>query len=185
MESAKTIERYDNVAIALHWLVAIGVLVMIGLGWYMTDIPKGTPARAFYFNLHKSIGVTLGIIVLIRAIWRWNHPPPPLPAGTASWVVNAARLSHTLLYALLIFMPTVGFIASNFTKYGVTYFGLFKIGPFFSENKTLYDLFQGFHEAAASVLVAVIVIHIAAAVKHLASDKDDVFHRMLPGNRRA
>jgi cytochrome b561 len=185
MENAKNIERYNNVAIALHWLVAVGVFVMIGLGWYMTDIPKGTPARAFFYNLHKSIGVTLAIIVLIRSFWRWKHPPPPLPAGTASWIVNAAKLSHTLLYALLIFQPVVGFIASNFTKYGVTYFGLFKIGPFFSENKTLYDLFQGFHEAGAAVLVAVIVIHIAAALKHLMIDKDGVFHRMMPGGRRA
>ena len=63
MENAKNVERYSNVAIALHWLVAIGVFVMIGLAWYMTEIPKGTPSRSFFFNLHKSIGLTLGIIV--------------------------------------------------------------------------------------------------------------------------
>jgi cytochrome b561 len=183
MENAKNIVRYDNVAIGLHWLVALGVLIMIGLGWYMTGIPKGTPSRAFFYNLHKSIGVTLAVIILIRAYWRWTHPAPPLPPGTASWVVNAARLSHALLYALLVFMPAVGFIASNFSKYGVTYFGLFKIGPFFPENKTLYDLFQGFHDAAAAVLVAVIAIHVAAALKHLLLDKDGVFYRMLPGGR--
>jgi cytochrome b561 len=78
-----SIRRYDRVAIALHWLVAVGVFVMIGLGWYMTEIPKGTPARAFYFNLHKSIGLTVGMIVLIRIAWRWTHKPPRLPAGTA------------------------------------------------------------------------------------------------------
>jgi cytochrome b561 len=183
MGSNENIQRYDKVAIALHWLVAIGVFVMIGLGWYMVDIPKGTPARALFYNTHKSIGVTLAIIILIRVFWRWQHPAPPLPPGTASWVVNAARLSHSLLYALLVFMPVVGFIASNFTKYGVTYFGLFKIGPFFAENKTMYDLFNGFHHAAAAVLVAVIAIHIAAALKHLVIDKDGVFHRMLPGGR--
>ena len=183
MENAKNVERYNNVAIALHWLVAVGVFVMIGLAWYMTEIPKGTPSRSFFFNLHKSIGLTLGIIVLIRAYWRWKHPAPPLPPGTPSWIVNASRLSHGLLYALLVFMPIVGFIASNFTKYGVTYFGLLKIGPFFGENKTLYDLFQGFHQAAATVLVAVVVIHIAAALKHLLIDRDGVFYRMLPGGR--
>jgi cytochrome b561 len=183
MQNAKNITRYDNVAIGLHWLVALGVLIMIGLGWYMTGIPKGTPARAVFYNTHKSIGVTLAVIILIRVYWRWKHPAPPLPAGTASWVVNAAKLSHALLYALLVFMPAVGFIASNFSKYGVTYFGLFKIGPFFAENKTLYDLFQGFHDAAAAVLVAVIAIHVAAALKHLLLDKDGVFYRMLPGGR--
>jgi cytochrome b561 len=176
-----TVRRYDRVAVALHWLVAIGVFVMIGLGWYMTDIPKGTPQRAFYFNLHKSIGVTLGLIVLVRVIWRWNHTPPPLPAGTASWVVNASKLSHGLLYALLVLMPVAGFTASNFSKYGVTYFGLFKIGPLFAENKSLYELFQGIHHAASEVLVIVICIHIAGALKHLLIDKDGVFFRMLPG----
>jgi cytochrome b561 len=175
------VQRYDRVAIALHWLVAIGVFVMIGLGWYMTDIPPKTPARAFYYNLHKSIGLTLAIIVLIRVWWRWTHQPPPLPAGTQSWVFNASKLSHGLLYTLLVLMPLAGFTASNFTKYGVTYFGLFKIGPFFAENKALWELFQGIHHAASEVLVIVIAIHIAAAFKHLLIDKDGVFYRILPG----
>lgn len=176
-----SIQRYDKVAIALHWLVAIGVVVMVGLGWYMTDIPKGTPERAFFYNLHKSIGLTVGIIVLIRVGWRWTHQPPRLPAGTARWVVNASKLSHALLYALLVLMPVAGFTASNFTKYGVTYFGLFKIGPFMAENKAMWELFQGIHHAASEVLVVVIAIHIAAAFKHLLIDKDGVFLRMLPG----
>lgn len=181
MADNSNVQRYDRVAIALHWLVAIGVFVMIGLGWYMTEIPKGAPTRTFYFNLHKSIGLTVGIIVLIRVVWRWNHAPPPLPANTPSWVLNASRLSHGLLYALLVLMPIAGFVASNFTKYGVTYFGLFKIGPYFPENRALWELFQGIHHAASEVLVIVIVIHILAAWKHLLIDKDGVFHRMLPG----
>ena len=173
-------KRYDNVAITLHWLVALGVFVLVGLGWYMVGIPKGTPGRAVFYNLHKSIGVTVGMIVLIRVIWRWNHDPPPLPSGTASWVVSAARLNHNLMYALLVLMPIVGFVASNFSKYGVKYFGLFQIGPFFAENKTLYDLFQGIHHAASEVLVIAVVLHIAAAFKHLLIDKDGVFSRILP-----
>lgn len=181
MANSISVRRYDRVAIALHWLVAVGVFVMIGLGWYMTDIPKGTPERAFFYNLHKSIGVTLALIVLIRVVWRWKHPPPPLPAGTASWVVNASRLSHSLLYTLLVLMPVAGFTASNFSKYGVTYFGLFKIGPLFAENKALYDLFQGIHHTASEVLVIVICIHIAGALKHLLINRDGVFFRMLPG----
>ena len=180
MANGISVRRYDRVAIALHWLVALGVFVMIGLGWYMTDIPKGTPNRAFFFNLHKSIGVTVGLVVLLRLVWRWNHTPPPLPPGTRTWVVSASRLSHGLLYALLLLMPVVGFTASNFSKYGVTYFGLFKIGPVFAENKALYDVFQGIHHTASEVLVVVICIHVAAALKHLLIDKDGVFFRMLP-----
>jgi len=179
MTNGAVVQRYDRVAVALHWVVAVAVFVMIGLGWYMTEIPKGTPARGVFYNLHKSIGVTLAVIVLARVVWRWRHRPPPLPAGTANWIVNAARLNHGLLYVLLVLMPVAGFTASNFTKYGVTYFGLFKIGPLFAENKALYELFQGIHHVAADVLVIAVCVHIAGALKHLL-DRDGVFFRMLP-----
>ena len=75
--------RYNNVAITLHWIIAVLVLVLIGLGLYMTDIPRNTEERSFFYNLHKSIGVTTAIIVLIRVWWRLKNPPPPLPAPTA------------------------------------------------------------------------------------------------------
>lgn len=180
METSTANTRYNNVAIALHWLIAVGVVVMIGLGWYMTDIPKGTPERAFWFNLHKSIGTTIGVLVLIRVWWRLTHRPPALPASMPAWEVTAAKISHALLYACLIVMPAVGFLASNFTKYGVKYFGI-PIGPFFAENQALRDALQEVHEFASYVLVTVVIVHVLGAVKHLVLDKDRVFERMLPG----
>ena len=89
--------RYGNVAIALHWIVAALVLVMIGLGYYMSDIPRGTPDRSFYFNVHKSIGLTVALIVLFRIWWRHKNPPPPLPASMPAWQVTASKISHALL----------------------------------------------------------------------------------------
>jgi cytochrome b561 len=178
----ETPARYHTVAIALHWLIAIGVLVMIGLGWSMTDIPKGTPERAYYFNLHKSIGSTIGLLVLIRLWWRLTHRPPALPASMPAWEVSAARITHGLLYACLVVMPLVGFLASNFTKYGVKYFGI-QVGPFFAENQGLRDALQEVHEIVSYLLVVLIVVHILAAFKHLLLDKDGVFQRMLPGTR--
>jgi cytochrome b561 len=180
MDNKAGAQRYHNFAIFLHWLLAIGVFVMIGLGWYMSDIPKGTPERAFWFNLHKSIGVTIGVLVLIRVWWRLTHKPPALPASMPGWEVTAAKISHGLLYACLIIMPLVGFLASNFSKYGVKYFGI-PIGPFFAENQALRDGLQEVHEFTSYVLVTVIVIHVLAAFKHLVLDKDSVFERMLPG----
>jgi cytochrome b561 len=173
------VQRYTTPAIVLHWVVVVLVLTLIGLGWYMSGIPRGTPERAFFFNLHKSIGLTTGIIVLIRLWWRAKNPPPPLPSSVPPWQVQASRLSHGLLYACLLIMPLAGFSASQFTKYGVTYFGLFKIPPMGSENKQIYEFLQGIHEATSFVLVALIVLHVAAALKHLLVDKDRVFHRML------
>lgn len=174
--------RYNNVAIALHWLIAAGVLVMIGLGWTMTDIPKGTPERAYFFNLHKSIGVTIGVLALIRLWWRATHRPPALPGSMASWEVAAAKVNHALLYACIVAMPVIGFLASNFTKFGVKYFGL-QIGPFFAENQALRDGLQEVHGLLSYLLVVLVVVHVLAAFKHLLVDKDGVFQRMLPGAR--
>lgn len=177
-----TIQRYTKPAMALHWIIAILALTMIGLGLYMSDIPKGTPDRAFFFNLHKSIGITTAILVLIRLWWRVKTPPPPLPASVPGWQVKAARVSHALLYLCLIVMPLSGFSASQFTKYGVIYFGLFKIPPMGWENKEIYEFLQGIHGVTAALLITLVVIHIAAALKHLLVDRDNVFQRMLPGN---
>jgi cytochrome b561 len=166
---------------AFHWLVAAAVLFMIGLGWTMGDIPRGTPERTFWFNLHKSIGVTVALVVILRLLWRWKNPPPPLPASVPSWQVNASRISHALLYLCLILMPLSGFAASQFTKYGVTYFGLFKIPPLGFENRVIYELLQGVHGVTASLLVLLVMLHVLAALKHLFVDRDGVFQRMLPG----
>jgi len=175
------VQRYSTPAIALHWIVAILVLVMIGLGLYMTDIPRGTPERTFFYNLHKSIGVTTAILVLIRLWWRFRNLPPPLPPSVPAWQVQASKLSHALLYLCLILMPLSGFSASQFTKYGVTYFGLFKIPPMGWENKVIYDFLQGIHGVTAVLLITLVLIHVAAALKHLLFDRDSVFLRMLPG----
>ena len=182
METPTANARYNNVAIALHWLIAVGVLVMIGLGCYMTDIPKGTPERAYFFNLHKSIGVTVGVLALIRLWWRATHRPPPLPGSMAGWEVSAAKLNHALLYACIIAMPVIGFLASNFTKYGVKYFGI-QIGTFFAENQALRDSLQAVHGLLSYLLVVLVIVHVLAAFKHLLVDKDGVFQRMLPGAR--
>ena len=173
--------RYTTTAIVFHWIVAILALTMIGLGLYMTDVPKGSPDRAFYFNLHKSIGVTIALLVIARLWWRANNPPPSLPASMPGWEVQASKISHALLYMCLIVMPLSGFSATQFTKYGVNYFGLFKIPPMGSENKVVYDLLQGIHGVTAVLLIALIVIHVLAAFKHLLIDHDKVFQRMLPG----
>jgi cytochrome b561 len=180
MEFRETPERYTAVAIVLHWLIAAAVLFMIGLGWVMDDIPKGTPERAYWFNLHKSIGATIGMLAVLRLLWRLGHPAPPLPRSMPGWEVAAARINHALLYALLIAMPVVGFLASNFTKFGVKYFGI-QVGPFFAENQAMRDGLQEVHSWLSYALVVLVALHVAAALKHWLIDRDRVFQRMLPG----
>ena len=183
MESAnvQAADRYNNVAITLHWVVAVLVLVMIGLGVYMVDIPRGTDERSFFYNLHKSIGLTAGILVLVRLWWRWKNPPPPLPSSMPAWQVTASNISHRLLYTCMIIMPVVGFSASQFTKWGVTYFGMFKIPPMAYPDKEIYNILQGVHGFMGYLLMVLLIVHILAALHHLLIKKDGIFQRMLPG----
>jgi cytochrome b561 len=173
-------ERYTGTAILLHWVIALLVFVLIGLGWYMVDIPKNTPERAYFYNLHKSIGLTTLFVILVRVGWRLAHVPPRLPATLREWEIVAATWSHRLLYACLLIMPVSGYIASNFTKFGVKYFGI-ELPPWGPQDKTLYGIFNNIHVVTSYVFVVVIALHVAGAFKHLLVDRDTVFRRMLPG----
>jgi cytochrome b561 len=172
--------HYGRVAMALHWTIAIGVLVQIALGWWMLDIPK-LPAgiRAGWFNLHKSIGMTLGVLIIVRIAWRITHPPPPLPSTVPRWQVRAAHASHLLLYACMITMPLAGYLGSIFSGYPIRYFGLAMPGWGW-KDEALKELFSSVHLVASLLFLSLIKLHVLAALKHLLIDRDGVFHRMLP-----
>ena len=85
-------DKYTKIAIFLHWFVGLLVLSLIALGIYMHDIPKGDPDRAFFFNLHKSIGVTVGLLMLIRLWWRRKNLPPTLPNSIPGWQRRLSKL---------------------------------------------------------------------------------------------
>ena len=173
-------ERYDKVAMTLHWGVAALVLCQIALGWSMIDIPKNPPGlRAGWFNLHKSIGLTIGLLVLVRLAWRIGHPPPPLPGSMPRWQARAARTSHFLLYAALIVQPVVGYLGSSFTRYPIKYFGV-TLPHWGWDALALKDLCSAVHFGLASLITVLVALHIAAALKHLLVNRDGVFQRMVP-----
>jgi len=178
--TAFAVRRYAGTAIFLHWLIAMLVFVLIGLGWYMIDIPKNTPERAYFYNLHKSIGLTTLFFIALRVVWRLTHVPPPLPRSLKEWEVVAATWSHRLLYACLLIMPLSGYIASNFSKFGVKYFGI-DLPPWGPQDTTLYGIFNNIHVFTSYVFVTLIAVHMLAAFKHLLLNRDSVFQRMLPG----
>ncbi len=177
--------RYDRVAMTLHWLVAIGVLAQIALGWWMLDIPKQpVGVRAYWFNLHKSIGMTVGVLIVLRIAWRLTHPPPALPSTMPRWQVKAAHASHLLLYACMIAMPLAGYLGSVFSGYPIRYFGAVLPGWGW-KDEALKDLFSSVHLVASFLFLSLIKLHVLAALKHLFIDRDGVFHRMLPHRRSA
>ncbi len=172
--------RYDTIAMTLHWLVAVGVLAQIALGLWMIDIPKEpVGVRAYWFNLHKSIGMTVGILIVARLAWRLTHRPPPLPPAMPRWQLRAARASHMLLYACMITMPLAGYLGSTFSGYPIKYFGA-TLPSWGWKDEVLKDFFSTVHLVAAVVFISLISLHVLAALKHLLYDRDGVFHRMLP-----
>ena len=172
-------ERYSWQAKSLHWVVALLIIGMLGPGFFLEDIPRNTPERAFYVNLHKSFGVLTGGLVLLRWAWHATHRSPPLASHMPRWEMLAATWTHNLLYLCMFLQPLSGYLASSFNKYGVKFFGI-PLPQWGWEDKALRSLFSEIHGAVAVVLLVLIGLHVLAALKHLLIDKDQIFQRMLP-----
>jgi cytochrome b561 len=171
--------RYGRVAVALHWLIAVLILAQIAFGWFLEEIPRGTPMRGIYVNLHKSTGLTIALLIVFRLGWRLAHPPPQLPSSVPAWERVASRVSHLALYTCMLVMPLSGYIASNFSKYGVKLFNVILLPPWGIDDKRIYAVFNTTHVATSYLLVGLIALHVIAAVRH-AFRRDGVFARMLP-----
>lgn len=172
--------RYTRTAVALHWLLAILLIGQFAFGWYLQGIERGIPARAFFVNLHKSSGILLGLLILLRLGWRLTHRPPALPGAMPAWQRRAAVASHDLIYALMLVMPLSGYLASNFSKWGVNFFNRWKWAPWGIESPAAYAVLNGVHVAASWLLLVLVTVHVLAALKHLLVNHDGVFQRMWP-----
>jgi len=172
--------RYTGTAIALHWVLAALVLGQLALGWSMIEIPKEpVGVRAWWFNLHKSIGLTIGLLMLARLGWRASHPAPPLPAALPRWQVLAAKANHALLYACLLVMPLSGYLGSSFTRYPIKVYGA-TLPHWGWDAPALKELCSQVHYATVWILMALVAVHVGAALKHLLVERDAVFWRMWP-----
>jgi cytochrome b561 len=171
--------RYTYIAIALHWLLAIGLIYQLGLGMWMEDIPKTPPGlRAEWFNWHKSIGIVLGLVIVLRGIWRLTHRPPALPDSMPAWQIWAANTSHALLYICMVTMPVSGFLGSSFTAYPIKFFGT-PLPRLWDASADLKELFGVLHTGCSYVFMTLIAIHIFAALLH-AFRRDGIANRMQP-----
>ena len=180
--------RYTRTAIVLHWLIAIAVFAQVGLGLWMIGIQKSPPGiLAYWFNVHKSIGLTIGLLVLLRLAWRLAHRPPELPITLAAWQRAAAKVSHYALYVCMLVMPLSGYLGSSFTKYPIKYFG-HTLPHWGWDAPGLKELMSQIHFVTACTFITLITLHVAAALKHRFVDRDGVFERMFPlfqsGKRR-
>jgi len=176
-------QRYGAVPLVLHWLVAVLALCQVALGWWMIQLPDKTGVQRDWFNLHKSLGLTIGFLMLARLAWRLTHPAPPYPPSLPRWQAIAARANHRLLYAALIVQPIVGYVGSSFTRYPIKYFG-YTLPAWGWDAPVLKTLFSNVHFALACLIVGLVALHIAAALRHLLRG-DGIFERIWPRARLA
>jgi cytochrome b561 len=172
--------RYSVPAIALHWVGALLIFCGFGLGLYMTGLPL-SPAKLRYYGWHKWIGITAFVVTAARLAWRAGLRPPPWPATMPGWQQRAARLSHGLLYALMIAIPLSGWIYSSATGVSVVYLNLLPLPNLVPKDRELARWLLVVHQALNFTLAAAVVVHIGAALKHRWIDRDDVLARILPG----
>jgi cytochrome b561 len=174
--------RYGAVAQTLHWLIAALVFTMFGLGWYMADLPLGQQKFDLY-QLHKSLGITIFGLAVVRLLWRWSHPAPPLPASMPLWQRAAARTSHALLYLMLLVQPLIGFLQSNAANFPVVLWGVVPLPALIASDEALGETLVVLHRWNSRLLLLLIAVHVAAALRHHFVLKDDVLRRMLPAAR--
>ena len=172
--------RYDRVSAWLHWAIGVLLLAEIAFGLLLDEIAqRGTPERAGVINLHKSVGIVIGVLVVVRIAWRVGHAPPPWPATMSLRRRRAANAGHVLLYACMAIAPLAGYLGSNFSKHGVRFFGIV-LEPWGPDWPTAYSFFVGVHDASAWLLLALAIGHVAMALEHQLVERDGVFARIAP-----
>ncbi len=189
-------ERYTAVAIALHWLIALAIILQLISGLWMVDAlnEQATQMLAFQvYQWHKSLGLTVLILSLLRLLWRFTHRAPELPGGMTAWERLAAKAAHILFYAIMIGMPITGWVVVSASKLGLPtlYWGLFQwphipLGGMVADAKAaLEGTFGEVHEILAYITIGLLALHVGAALKHHLVNRDDVLSRMLPFLRRS
>lgn len=172
-------QRYCGTAITFHWLIAAVLFVTFPLGLYMADLPL-SPRKLALVSYHKWIGVTVFGLMSLRLAWRLTHRPPPLPPETPAWQRRAATIAHGTLYALLLAIPLSGWLYSSAVGEPTVYLGLWQLPDLVGKDKVLAEALKLAHKSLNFTLLALVVVHVAAAVKHHFVDRDGLLARMRP-----
>lgn len=189
ISESEPVRRYNRTAMVLHWLVAALLLVNVVLGLEATATQG--PSEGRLINLHKSLGLTLLGLILLRILWRLGHTPPALPRSYPAYERKGAHLAHFLLYAVMLLLPVTGYIHDSAWKLAAThptdFFGLFDFprlgfvqGLAHGTREMVHSVFGAAHVWLGYALYALFAIHIAGVLKHHAIDHESEISRMLP-----
>jgi cytochrome b561 len=196
MATAST--KYTKTAVILHWLIGFGIIFMFLFGWYMEGLPKEAPKvmsfdlfdlgiytwqlseetspRSFYFNLHKSFGITILGLIAFRVLWRLTHPAPALIKTMKAWEKKLANATHHALYLVMVLVPVSGAAMALYSKYGIKWFGI-PLAEGLGDD-ALRDIFKNAHEIIGIILLVLLGLHILAVLKHTFVNKDGTLKRM-------
>ena len=175
--------RYTGFAMAMHWLLAMAILGLFGVGLYMADLPF-SPTRLKLYNWHKWAGIVFLALTVLRLVWRLTHRPPALPQSVTlampGWQMQAYHATHHLMYALFFVVPLLGWAYSSAAGFPIVLFGAIPLPDFVGPDKALAELIKPWHGWAAWTLIGLAGLHIAAALKHHWIDRDGLMLRMMP-----
>ncbi|NVK21266.1 MAG: cytochrome b [Kangiellaceae bacterium] len=173
--------KYSLTMRILHWLMAIMILGLIAVGWYMQGIPDEDPNKYNLYPWHKSFGVTLLVLVIIRFFVRLFSDVPAPPKALAGWEKTLSKITHVVLYLLMLLVPLSGLMMSDYAGFGVAWFGI-ELPEFLADNEQRAVTLHSIHSIIPYVLLGLVILHLAGAIKHRFFDKNsetDVLKRML------
>jgi cytochrome b561 len=175
-------DAWGAVARGLHWLIAVLILAQFVIGSIAEEM-KLTPTKLDLFVWHKSIGVTVLLLAVLRLAWRLGNAPPALPAGTSQWERRLAAVAHAILYALIFAVPVSGWWVSDASRVPFKAYFAVPMPDFIATDRGLQESAAEVHEALTLALLVLVILHIAAALRHHFLLRDDVLRRMLTGRR--
>jgi cytochrome b561 len=180
MTDAAAVPAYTVTARILHWVTASLVLLMLPLGLVIAN-NWGGPLQDQLYDLHRSIGALIIPIILVRVVYRWTHPPAPLPDDIPALQQLAANATHWALYALLIVQPFVGWIGTSAYRATIIVFGLFELPPIWPEDRAFSDRVLFVHGLIGLTIAVLLAAHIGAALQHHFVRRDGILMRMISG----
>ena len=179
MQLKNTPDKYGLIAQAFHWLIGLTIIAMIPFGWWMEGL-EANPEKYKFYGLHKSIGVVVLALVILRFFWRRMNETVENLKTHKPWEKILSKTVHIALYVLMLAMPLSGWLMSSAGGHPVSIFGLFTVPPLVNKDPALGKILNSAHSLIAWGVIAIMSLHVLGALKHHFLDKDKTLRRMLP-----
>lgn len=180
MQIHNTVNKYGIISKTLHWLIAILIICAWIAGDYMVDLPNNDPVKFSLIDLHKSVGMAVLMLVIIRLSWRLYDGAPKF-LGKSRILKIAANTMHYLLYVFMFIQPLSGWFMSSAAGYNPTFFGLFNFPGLVAKNSSMVETYISVHDTSATILLVLFILHVSAALVHHFIFRDDTLRRITFG----